>query len=217
MHFEFLVEDISGKRMLEILIPKILKEEDTHRIISYKGIGHLPPNMKPRTDANKRILLDLLPKLLEGYGNYFRTYEGVVVVVCDLDDKDETDFLQNLHAVLQACHPQPKALFCLAIEEMEAWYLGDIKAIKQAYVHAKMSVLNSYVNDSICGTWELLADALYNGGHTALKKNGWQAIGAEKTKWAQNITPYMEIDINKSPSFNNLLLQLDNAHNLCEY
>jgi predicted DNA-binding protein (UPF0251 family) len=216
MHIEFLVEDVSGERMLEILLPKILSKEDTYTIHSYKGIGHIPRNMKPRTDANKRILLDSLPKLLQGYGKTFRAYgnnyDAIVVVVCDLDDNNQSDFRQSLSAVLAACDPKPKALFCLAIEEMEAWYLGDIKAIKQAYAHAKMNLLNEYINDSICGTWELLADAVYKGGHTTLKKKGWQAIGAEKTKWAQEITPYMDVKVNKSPSFNSFLSELSNLY-----
>ena len=37
MHFEILIEDISGKTALEILIPKIISDENTFNIHSYKG------------------------------------------------------------------------------------------------------------------------------------------------------------------------------------
>jgi hypothetical protein len=57
------------------------------------------------------------------------------------------------------------------------------------------------VNDSICGTWEKLADAVYAGGSQVLTARGWQAVGAEKLKWAENIVPEMDITINHSPSF----------------
>jgi hypothetical protein len=91
--------------------------------------------------------------------------------------------------------------FCLAIEEGEAWLLGDIPAVKQAYPKAKGAVLQTYENDSICGTWELLADAVYEGGAKALKDKGWMAVGVEKSRWASEITPLMDVAGNKSPSF----------------
>ncbi|MDR3128660.1 MAG: DUF4276 family protein, partial [Tannerellaceae bacterium] len=100
------------------------------------------------------------------------------------------------------CNPRPETYFCLAVEEGEAWLLGDIPAIKQAYPDAKTSILNSYINDSICGTWELMAEALYHKGCNALKEKGWQAVGSEKSKWAEKISPIMDIHNNKSPSFN---------------
>jgi hypothetical protein len=39
MHFEILIEDISGKTALEILVPKIIDvEQHTFRIHAYKGM-----------------------------------------------------------------------------------------------------------------------------------------------------------------------------------
>ena len=87
------------------------------------------------------------------------------------------------------------------MEEGEAWFLGDISAIKAAYPKAKNNVLNNYKNDSICGTWELLAEAVFTGGLRALKKEDKQAVGREKSIWAQKITPYMNVEQNVSPSF----------------
>ena len=157
-------------------------------------------------NASNRILLDQLPKLLNGYGktfaNYPDDYPVAVILVCDLDSKNLDDFLQELKDVLEACHLKPETRFCIAIEEGEAWFLGDIAAIKSAYPRAKDAILNSYQNDSICGTWEKLAEAVYPGGLQVLSKQGWQMIGKEKSKWAEEITPYMDVDNNNSPSFN---------------
>lgn len=91
--------------------------------------------------------------------------------------------------------------FCLAIEEGEAWFLGDFPAIRKAYPSAKETVLETYVNDTVCGTWELLADAIFPGGRRALTGQGYQRIGKEKTIWAEAITPFMDPDQNRSPSF----------------
>jgi hypothetical protein len=205
MHFEVLVEDISGKTALEILIPKIISDEDTFKIHSYKGIGRIPSGLKSSSDSKKRILLDQLPRLILGYGNTFASYpsnyHAVLVIICDLDDRCLSNFRGELLDCLDKCPIKPETFFCIAIEEGESWYLGDIDAIKFAYPKAKDAVLNSYVNDSICGTWEKLADAIFLGGAQSLSKLGWQAVGKEKSAWASNISPHMNVDINKSPSF----------------
>ena len=205
MHIEILIEDISGKKALDKLIPKVLGDQHTFRVISYKGLGRIPKNMRDARDPGKRILLTNLPKLLKGYGHthagYYASYKTAVVVVCDLDDKDRNVFLRELNAILSACHPKPNARFCLAIEEGEAWLLGDTTAITAAYPGADKETLRSYVNDSICGTWEVLADAVYAGGAKELSKKGWQAVGTEKSRWAEDISPHMDVENNESASF----------------
>ena len=45
MHFEILTEDASGKKALDILIPKIIGDQHTFRVIGYKGIGRIPKNL----------------------------------------------------------------------------------------------------------------------------------------------------------------------------
>jgi hypothetical protein len=205
MHLEILVEDQSGKALLDIAVQRMISDPHTYQVRPYKGIGRIPKNLGKGGDPSKRILLDQLPRLLRGYGaafaKYPADYKAAVIVVCDLDDKNLEAFCAELVAILDACSPKPNAQFCLAIEEGEAWLLGDLPAIMKAYPNARRNVLQQYVNDSICGTWEKLADAICPGGAKALSDDGWQAIGAEKSRWAKNITPYMEFLANRSPSF----------------
>ena len=200
MHFEILIEDISGKTALEILIPKIISDEHTFKIHSYKGIGRIPQGLTPSSDPQKRILLDQLPKLIQGYGKTFSgypdEYSAVLIVVCDLDNRCLSEFRRELFDCVEKCATKPKTYFCIAIEEGEAWYLGDIGAIKTAYPKAKDAVLNSYTNDSICGTWEKLADAIFSGGSQRLTKLGGQRVGKEKTDWASKISPHMDCEKN---------------------
>ncbi len=204
MHFEILIEDRSGKELLDIIVPKIIGEQHTFRVISYRGIGKIPKNLQAKTDPNKRILLDRLPGILRGYG---KTYEAVnkfscaLIVVCDLDDKCLKEFKLELLAVFNSCCPKPETRFCIAVEEGEAWLLGDISAIIEAYPKAVNRVLNEYKNDSICGTWERLADAVYPKGSLVLCLQGYQKIGEMKSEWARNISPHIDINNNKSPSF----------------
>jgi hypothetical protein len=205
MHFEILVEDQSGKKMLEILMPKIVSATHTFNIHAYKGIGRIPKNLRDSDDPSKRILLDNLPRLLRGYGvtfaNYPPDYLAAVILVCDLDQKCLKEFREELFGILENINPRPETRFCIAIEEGESWFLGDLPAIKSAYPKAKDAILNHYVSDSICGTWETLADAVCIGGAQELACLGFPAIGKEKGLWAEMITPNMDVENNRSPSF----------------
>ena len=87
---------------------------------------------------------------------------------------------------------------------MEAWYFGDQQALTTAYPKAKVEVLQRYQQDSVCGTWELLADAIYPGGSAAIKKAAWPLPGQVKYKWAESIGPLLDPDRNVSPSFGKL-------------
>lgn len=211
MHFEIFVEDQSGGKALEIIVPKIIGNGHSFRIHSYKGIGRISENPKHGTGRKNRTLLKNLPITLQAYGKthgYGKNSSSAVIVVCDLDDKNCKDFLAELNGILNSCNPKPETRFCIAIEEGEAWFLGDILAIKRAYPKAKNKILKQYVNDSICGTWELLADAIFPGGRKGLSAEDWSAIGATKSEWAEKISPHMDVENNKSPSFNHFRKKL---------
>ena len=214
MFINFLIEDTSGKKMLEILLRKMLPEETgiAYKVHSYRGLGRIPVRGTVPTEAIKaRTLLDNLPRLIRGFGNVAAKsgFEMVVVIVCDLDDNDKAAFLGQLQSLLRSIVQAPPTFFCLAIEEGEAWLLGDIPAVIAAYPHCKRDVLNRYRNDSICGTWELLANAVESGGAVSLKKGGYQMIGSAKCRWAEMITPHMIVATNKSGSFNDFVATVE--------
>lgn len=202
MHIEVLVEDSSGAKLIQLLLPKIIGHQGTPhswRIKPYKGIGRVPPGLSSNTDPAKRILLEQLHRLLSGYGK--TPGMDAVVIVCDSDRRDCKEFLAELNAVLRRCDPAPNTLFRLAIEEMEAWFLGDRKALFDAYPRAKKDVLKRYTQDSVCGTWELLADAVHPGGLKEVRKTGFWLSGQLKHDWAEKIGPGMDVEHNQSPSF----------------
>jgi hypothetical protein len=202
MHIEVLVEDSSGEKLLAQLLPQILGEHGephTWRLKAYKGIGRIPHGLTTKADPAKRILLDQLPRLLQGYGKT----PGIdaVVVVLDTDRRECQAFLQELKSLARNCNPAPHTLFRLAIEEIEAWYLGDRLALLKAFPRANRDVLDRYEQDSVCSTWELLADAIHVGGAAAIKKTGWPLPGQLKHEWAEKIGPFMNLHQNASPSF----------------
>lgn len=203
MHFEFLVEGQSERTALEPILKKILgefNEPHTWRIHKHRGIGKLPEDLMATPNRADTSLLHNLPSRLRAYGKALA--EGqVVIVLIDLDSHpNEEAFLQDLQDVLNTCDTKPHCRFLFAVEELEAWYFGDTAALLDAYPNAKMDIINSYIQDSQLGTWELLADAIYQGGSNALKKLGIQGLD-QKRIWARDIAPRMDVKNNKSPSF----------------
>ena len=202
MHIEILTEDRSGMVLLENILPKIIGPYDsphTWRLHSYKGLGRIPKKLKPSQDPAKRILLQQLPKLLSGYS---KTPDiGAVIIILDTDSRDCKTFLTELKQLAQKQRAAQLTTFRLAIEEVESWYFGDRKALLSGYPRAKKSVLDSYIQDSICGTWEFLADAIHPGGAATVKKAGWPLPGQLKHQWAEKIGPHMDVEANQSPSF----------------
>lgn len=202
MHIEMLVEDSSGAKFIETILPTVIGGQGkphTWRVHSYKGIGRLPTGLSAKADPSKRALLNQLPRLLKGYGKSAGI--DAVVVVVDSDRRDCKAFLGELKSLLLKCHPMPTTLFRLAVEEIEAWFLGDRQALLGAYPRAKGEVLHRYNQDSVCGTWELLADAIHPGGSAAVLKAGWPLPGQVKHEWVGKIAPRMNIEHNLSPSF----------------
>lgn len=202
MHIEVLVEDSSGGKLIELLLPQVIGaygEPHTWRVHDYSGIGRLPKKQSVADLSSRKTLLDRLPGILRAHGKT----QGIdaVVVVLDSDRQDCRELLAELHTLLASCDPAPNTLFRLAIEEMEAWLLGDGKALLKAYPKARREVLSRYVQDSVCGTWEVLADAIFPGGSAAIQKAGWPLPGQVKHEWVEQIGPHLDIELNASPSF----------------
>ena len=206
MHFEILVEGQTEVIALNTLLRKILGEKGgphTWEIHKHGGIGELPKNPKASPDRRNGTLLHNLPSNLRAYGDAGRENE-IVVVLLDLDDKQDCiAFKESLINLLAYCQKQPIVLFRIAIEELEAWYLGDRQAILQAYPKCRPEALDGYVQDSQCGTWELLAEAVHPGGLDALLQHGKRSprVLQEKQGWTRAICQHMDVENNQSPSF----------------
>lgn len=206
MNFEILVEGTSDKTALWPLMSKILGDRgapQTWCIRKHQGKGKISDNPALPPDPKNKTLLHNLCSKLRAYGNEQRD-DLVVIVVIDLDDYGDCKKLkEELLALLKYCPNRPKCLFRIAIEEIEAWYFGDRNAILQAYPKAKKSILDNYVQDSVCNTWEKLADAIYSGGSQALTDKGRRnyRVLQQKNEWANEISQNIDVENNVSPSF----------------
>ena len=208
MHFEILVEDASGKALLEQIVPKILGPKgkpNPYRIVNIQELKYRMMATLPRKDARTLpwdvILAQTLAIQLRAYSKAFVRKNAVIVIVVDVDRRHIESFRQKLEDVFHTNATNVEGGIRLAVEEIEAWILGDPVAVRRAYPLAKEYVLTGYVQESICGTWEVLADALFHGGSERLTEIGYPLIGREKHRWAENIGQYMDMDKNHSPSF----------------
>lgn len=212
MHFQYLVEDQSGAALIRILMQKIVElyPNATYDCKGFRGIGGFTRKNTIKETKTGKLLNDLAT-YLRGFDRSLQSFPSVIIVVLDSDDHDVQQFRSELEAVAMQNMIKIDHVFCLAVEEIEAWLLGDRHALLSAYPHAKMHVLNTYVQDSICGTWEVLADAVYPGGTSKLSREhaSFIEIGKLKAEWAQNIGIHMDLKSNESPSFNDFIHEIE--------
>ncbi len=191
MHFELLVEEFSAKECLEQLLPKILSQTITYKIHNFRG---------------KSDLIKKLPMRLKGYKDWIPDdYRIIILVDRDNEDcrilKDKLEDIAKQTGLITKSISQDKKTFQvlnrIAIEELEAWFFGDVNAIVSAYskVSPNLGQQAKYRKpDEITGgTWEAL--------EKVLQKAGYHKGGLEKVKAAREISKFMIPKNNCSPSF----------------
>ncbi len=211
MHIQFLIEDQSSEVLIDILMNKITATNDsiTFDCKSFRGIGGFKPKNTVKETKTGKLLNDLAT-YLRGFNKSLVNIPAAIFIILDNDNRDPKDFKQELEDVAKTNKITIDHVFCIAIEEVEAWLLGDKEAVLTAYPRAKTTILNSYEQDSICGTWEVLADAVYEGGAKRFVKDcpTYVERGKYKALWAKNISEHMNIESNESPSFNFFIQEL---------
>ena len=213
MLIEILSEDKSGAIVVERLSERIAESEGIKAQVNvhpHRGCGSLPKDMTAKPPKFANSLLDLLPSELRAYNKTYAGKDIILIIALDSDDKDPQALRQEIYSVASKFAPDIRSVVGISTEEIEAWVLGDKSAIIEAYPDSNKDVLDSYVQDSVCGTWEILCRAVSENAEELIDI-GYPAIGHYKALWTENISRYMIPQRNVSPSFNTFKMALITA------
>jgi Domain of unknown function (DUF4276) len=190
-HLELLIEEDSAEAALREILPMILGDRSTFQIHTYQG---------------KADLLSALPHRLRGYARWLPP-EWKVVVLIDEDRGDCHGIKRNMESIARGAglatksNPSARGKYQvvnrIAIEELEAWFFGDVPALRAVYPRVP-DTLASQANyrdpDGIKGgTWEAL--------ERILQKHGYHKGGMPKMAVAAQVAKHMKPSENRSKSF----------------
>jgi hypothetical protein len=191
MHIEFLVEEPSAEVTLNNLVPKIVGPEISYNIHVFQG---------------KPDMMKSLPIRLRGYRSWLPDNWRIVVLFDEdregcLKLKEQLEKIAKDEGLITRSVAGPGGSFQvinrLAIEELEAWFFGDITALRTAYPKVPKGIdrRRHYRNpDAIQGgTWQAL--------ERVLKSAGYYRGGLPKKEAALRISQYMDPTRNTSKSF----------------
>jgi hypothetical protein len=188
----FFVEEPSAEALLIELVPRILQDKTGWEFEIYVFQG-------------KQNLLKNLPARLRAFKDRLRRENARIIVLVDRDD-DDCRLLKAKKAKMEKIakdaglttksqHGQQFQLVNrIAVEELEAWFFGDLDAIRRAYPKIKASEhTKAYRNpDAISGgTAEKLEELL----------RPYHPNRLEKIRAAREIAPHLQPDQNRSASF----------------
>ena len=191
MNLEVLVEERSAEQVLRVMLPRIVADVEFD-VWVFQG---------------KPDLLRKLPDRLKGYAPWIGSADTCLVVLVDRDDEDCLSLKARLEQMVAdaglstissaSTARRVDVVNRIAVEELEAWFFGDVPTLCAAYPPVPSSLGNQakYRDpDGIRGsTWEAL--------ERVLQECGYHWGGLAKVVAATEIAQYMNVDINRSRSF----------------
>jgi hypothetical protein len=182
IHVEILVEEPSAEAALKTLVPKIVGQDVSFALRRFQG---------------KQDLLKRLPGILRGFAARIQWEALRVVVLIDRDAQDCRKLKRHLVAASEeAGLPSEFVLHRVVIDELESWFLGDVPALCAAYdrVPKDLDKQARYRDPDDTGKASRALEDL-------LRSKGYLRDRLPKVAAAEAITPHMDIENNRSKSF----------------
>ncbi|MEU7786471.1 DUF4276 family protein [Amycolatopsis sp. NPDC049159] len=182
IHVEILVEEQSAEAALKTLVPKIVGEDVSFAVRRFQG---------------KQDLLKRLPGILRGFAARISWEALRVVVLVDRDTEDCRELKRHLVEVgEEAGLPSEFILHRVVIDELESWFLGDVPALCAAYdkVPKDLGKQARYRDPDDTGKASRALEDL-------LRSKGYLRDRLPKVAAAEAIAPHMDIENNRSKSF----------------
>lgn len=171
-----LLEELSAKEMLKIILPKILNDTIQLQFITFEG----------KQDLEKQLVNKL---------KHWNKPDTKFLIMRDKDLGDCIEIKKQLLAKVTQSGKTNASLVRIACHELESFYLGDLKAIEEGL---SLKNIGSQTNKKYKNP-----DNLPNAKQELkrITKQRYQQVSGSKS-----IAPFLKIDgSNKSHSFNILL------------
>ncbi len=191
-HLVLLVEEPSMEAFLDTLLHRLLPGGPTFEIHAFQGKSDLLGKLEERLRAYQRWLPD----------------DWRLVVMVDRDNDDCQELKERMERLAAVSGLRTRSIAendgwqlvnRVVIEELEAWYFGDWKAVRAVYPKLNPSVPRQASHrdpDAVAGgTWEAF--------ERVLQREGYFKTGLRKIEAARAIAAHFEPDQNRSRSFAN--------------
>jgi hypothetical protein len=182
MHLEVLVEEPSAEAALDDLLRRIAPE----------------CSVKIHAHAGKHDLLGQLPAKIRAYSHILKVQpDWRVILLVDEDRQDCRKLKKRVTDLGRSVGMRQNLLTRIAVEELEAWFLGDVGALIAAFpgVPPSLAERRGFRDpDGVAGgTWEAL--------ERVLQQAGYFHGGLRKIEAARAIAKRMNVEENQSRSF----------------
>ncbi len=187
---EILVEERSMREFLSIVLPKILLE---HWVLNK---NYFIRHFDGKNDLQKNV-----PNKIKVLSNWRNESVGIVII----QDQDDNDCKILKQKLVRLCEENGSCPFLIRIacRELESWYVGDLRAIANAYPTFRYQ---KFINK-----------AKFRDPDTCNAEDLKKILPElQKISSAKKIAPFIDIEHNKSASFMQTILGIKSFFNRIE-
>lgn len=180
-YLHIFVEEMSAKKVLDILLPKIIPDTIAFQVHSHQGKNDL-----------EHAIRSTVPKISKIPG-------ARILISRDQDSGDCVKIKQRINAIIKDNSHAP-TLIRIVCRELEAWFLGDLNAVHSAYPRVKP---HQHVNKSDFKNVDLIQNPSEFLLAIIPEYKGRESL--PKLEVAESIAPHLDLQNNSSCSFNNFV------------
>ncbi|HRI00958.1 MAG TPA: hypothetical protein PK006_07900 [Saprospiraceae bacterium] len=172
-------EEISIKKVLDIILPQLISSEMKFRIYPHQG-----------KDDLKKAIKSTVPLISKNLNSR-------IIIAIDNDNNDCLKLKNEINDLVDISCPYKIRII---IQELEAWFLGDLTVVEKAFSKFKAS---TYSNKTEFRN----VDTIINPSYKLLKiiPDYSKSSFLPKQSTAEKIAKYLNIYKNKSDSFNQFI------------